>query len=184
MKANWKLFLPRLLPSKLLVFRCESEEKTFHDKPPKLISMKEGYLHELVYAQSLALTTSAFWLCLPIHEKHASLVPKKRISDNSVNRLANNISTFLMSAANRAKRLFLKERFTLFCVRLIATQFWENNTRKLPQTSKPENLLLFSFPMSRSFRRKGGTRKLYSNDESFELLLLLPLSAEKYFPKS
>lgn len=49
MKANWKLFLPCLLPSKLLVFRCESEEKTFHDKPPKLISMKGGIFSQVSF---------------------------------------------------------------------------------------------------------------------------------------
>lgn len=59
---------------------------------------------------------------------------------------------------------------------LIAPQFRRNTTRKLPQTSKPENLLLFWF----SHVGKRPNKKALFKSWKLRAFLLLPFSAEAF----
>lgn len=140
--------------------------------------MKKGFFQKLVFAQSSC--------CLAKLEKHASLVRKSKsvTTQRPVDsHLANIFQTHVCCKSHEA--IFFKERFTLICVCLKATQFWENKAReescpKLQSCPKPGEVLpriCFCFAFACRVSAKDEARKLYSNEESFELLLLL-LSAK------
>lgn len=138
----------------------KARKKTCHDKPPKLISMKEGYLHELVFAQFLASSASASWLSLPIHEKHASLVPKKRISDNSTNRFGEQFFTVPHVCCKSHEAIVFKGTFHFVLRALDSYPILGKTTQEsCPKLLNPRICFCFRFPMSRSFRRKDETRK-------------------------
>lgn len=67
-KTLLKLFLSRFFASKLLMFRCESERKTFHDSPKNNLK-KEGYFRKLVFC--------TLQFCMLERKKHAQLAQKR-----------------------------------------------------------------------------------------------------------